>query len=159
MTKKLSSATGILIGGLALFTLGLLVIVHQNPVFGLFSQVIPDAQAILLVGVVVQFFGQALVIFGAMHSASHKLISNMQTERQITMAALAQNLQQFQNRFQSEQQALKTGYTQTTANLDTLMANQRAAAIPPKAPLPSNCKFCGAQIEQGHFCTQCGKAN
>jgi hypothetical protein len=149
----------ILIGGLALFTLGLLVIVRQNPVFGLFSQVTSDSQEILVIGVLVQFLGQAFVIFGAMHSASHKLASSMQVERQITIAAVAQNLQQFQNRYQNEQQALKTGYAQTIAKLDTLMANPKSALTQPKVTLPLNCKFCGAGLEESQFCTKCGKAN
>ena len=155
MTKKLSSATSLLVGGLMLFTLGLFLIVHQNPVFGLFSQVIPDTQETLLFGVVVQFLGQALVIFGAMRSASHKLISNIQSERQITIASIAQNMQQLH----AEQQALKTGYVQTMAKLDTLIAKQSAATTPQELLMPSNCKFCKAQIAQGHFCPQCGKAN
>jgi hypothetical protein len=159
MTKKLSSTTGILIGGIAFFTLGLLVILRLNPVFGLFSQIIPDAQAIEVVGVVVQFLGQALVVFGATKSSSHKLVSSMQIERQNTIAGFAQNIQQLQNRLQTEQQALKTGYTQTMAKLDTLIANQRTGVIPPKVLMPSNCKFCGTRIEHGHFCSQCGKAN
>jgi hypothetical protein len=159
MTKKLSSTTGILIGGIAFFTLGLFVILRINPIFELFSQIIPDTQTIEAVGVVVQFLGQALVVFGAIKSSSHKLVSIMQIERQNTIAGFAQNIQQLQNRLQTEQQALKTGYTQTMAKLDTLIANQRTAVIPPKVLMPSKCKFCGTRIEHGHFCSQCGKAN
>ena len=144
-----------LIGGFAFFIIGLLLILHQDPIFGLFSQITPDIQAINVAGVVVQFMGQALVVFGIIRSTSNKLISSIQTERQITMASIAQKMQQIQ----TEQQALKTGYIQTATKLDTLIANQKSAAFTPIKLIPSKCKFCGAQIEQGRFCPQCGKAN
>ncbi len=158
MKKKINSASsGLIIGGVILFMFGLLMILRVNPLLSLFSQVIPDVQVIEVVGVISQFIGQALVVFGAMRSTAHNLISNMQAERRITMEGFNQSVQQFQSKLLSEQQALKTGYTQAMAKIDALMANQKAAL--PKAVLPSNCKFCGAQIQQSRFCPQCGKAN
>ena len=147
--KKFSSVTsGLLIGGIILFILGLLMLLQLNPLFNLFSQVIPNAQVIEVIGVIFQFIGQAFVVFGAVRSTSHNLILNMQTERRITMEGFTQNIQQLQNRILIEQQALKNGYTQTSAKVDALIANQKM-----------DCKFCGAQIQQSRFCPQCGKAN
>jgi hypothetical protein len=149
----------LLVGGIALFTLGLLIILRLNPLFNLLSQVIPDAAAVEVTGVVTQFVGQALVVFGAMRSTSQGVISSMQTERRITMEGFARNIQQLQNTFLVEQHALKTGYSQTIAKIDALIANQKALEVPMRVPLPSSCKFCGAKIEKGSFCPQCGKAN
>jgi hypothetical protein len=86
LKKKIGLATsGLIIGGMILFLLGLLMILRVNPLFSLFSQVISDLQIIEVVGVISLFIGQALVVFGAMRSTAHNLISKMQTERRITM--------------------------------------------------------------------------
>jgi hypothetical protein len=142
-----------------LFILGLFMILRLNPVFNLFTQVLSDAQVIMTIGVIAQFAGQALVVFSAMRLTSQHLISNMQTERKITLEGFNQSIRQLQNTLLSEQQALKTGYLQAMAKIDALAANQKATANPPTVPLPSNCKFCGAKISQSRFCPQCGKAN
>ena len=115
MSKQSFSATGLLIGGFVFFALGLLLILQQNPVSGLFTQITPNIQTIEVAGVIVQFIGQALVVLGVMKSTSHKLISSMQAERQMTMSNITQNMQQIH----AEQQALKTGAVQTMAKLDT----------------------------------------
>ena len=158
MKKKISSVTsGLLVGGMVLFMLGLLMILRTNPLFNLFSQISPNGQVIEVAGVFSLFIGQALVVFGAMRSTANNIMSNMQTERRLTMEGFNQSVQQFQNRLLYEQQALKTGYNQAMEKIDALIANQKAN--PPKTALPSNCKFCGAQIQQSRFCPQCGKAN
>ncbi len=155
MSKGSFSATGLLIGGFVFFAVGLLWILQQNPVSDLLSQVTPNTQTIVVAGVVVQFIGQALVVLGVIKSTSHKLISSMEAERQMTISHITQNMQQIH----TEQQTLKSGYAQTMAKLDTLIAKQTASTTAPKPLMPSNCKFCGARIEQGYFCPQCGKAN
>ena len=149
MKKKLVSAPILLlVGGVAFFMLGLLVILQLNPVFGLFSQITSSVQTVEAVGVLVQFLGQALVVFGVLRLTSHNLISNIQAERQITMDGFNQSIRQIQ-----------IGYMQTMAKLDTVIANRKAASTPPKPLMQSNCTFCGSQIEQSPFCPQCGKAN
>ncbi len=67
---KINSFSGVnfLFVGLILFLVGLLMILHQAAVVGFFSQILPDVQAIEISGVVVQFIGQILVIFGVMIS-------------------------------------------------------------------------------------------
>lgn len=160
LKKTFWSTTRILLlGGIALFTLGLLMILRLNPLFNLLTQIIPDTAAVEVAGVVTQFVGQALVVFGAMRSTSQGLISNMQTERRITMEGFARNIQQLQNTFLIEHQALKIGYSQTMSKVDALIAKQKSLEVPPRAILPSSCKFCGTKIEKGYFCPQCGKAN
>ena len=146
--KSVSVPILLLIGGVAFFTLGLLVILQLNPVFSLFSQIIPGVKAVEAVGVAVQFLGQALVIFGVLRLTSNNLISSIQAERQIAMDGFAQNMRQ-----------LQTGYTQTMAKLDAVIANQKATAIQPKTLTTSACKYCGAGVGQNRFCLQCGKAN
>jgi hypothetical protein len=149
MAKKLVPATTfLLIGGVAFFTVGLLMILRINPVFGLFSQLLPSLQVVEAVGVAVQFLGQALVVFGVIKLTSHNLLSGIQSERQIAMDGFTQNMR-----------LLQAGYVQTMAKLDTVIANQKAASILPKPLGQSNCKFCGAQMARSRFCPQCGKAN
>jgi len=141
------SATWLLIGGAA-FTLGLLVILQLNPVFNLFSQILTNVQVAEAVGVMIQFLGQALVVFASIRLTSHKLISSIQSERQIAMDGFNQNIR-----------LLQTGYLQTMAKLDTVIANQKATVTQPKPLMPSNCRYYGVQIAQSRFCPQCGKAN
>jgi hypothetical protein len=43
---------------------------------------------------------------------------------------------------------------QIHAKLDQIQRN----ALPSMREVPLNCKFCGAKIEQGNFCPECGKA-
>lgn len=149
MVKKLFSvSTWLLIGGVALFTLGLLAILNLNPVFNLFYQIMPNVQAAEALGVGVQFLGQALVILGIIKLTTNNLVSSMQADRKIAIEGFSQSIRQ-----------LQAGYIQTAAKLDTVIANQKAAATAPKPSTPLNCKYCGAQILQGRFCPQCGKAN
>ena len=100
-----------------LFILGLLVILRLNPLFNVLTQVISDSQVILAIGVITEFAGQALVVFGAMRSTSNPLVSNLQAERRITLEGFNQNTRQLQNTLLSEQQALKTQYLQSMAKM------------------------------------------
>lgn len=145
--------------GLVLFILGLLVILRENPLFGFVSQIVPDAQSALIFGAVIQALGQVIIVFGAIKSNSVKLLSNLQTERQVTLSIIAQNMEQLQSRMQTERQTLMAGYNQTMTKLDHLIATQKALSSSPKLSLPINCKFCGTKIEKGTFCPNCGKAN
>lgn len=159
MKIKGFSATAFLIAGIAFFIFGLLTIVRESTILGGLSQILPNAQSIEIFGVTAQFLGQALMVFGVMQSTSHKFLASLQAERQITAAGFTQNIQQLQTKLQADRQALIAGYNQTNAKLDALIANQKTMATPAKIQVPSNCKFCGARIEQGSFCPKCGKAN
>jgi len=147
MRKKVLAPTLLLIVGVSFFTLGLLVILQLNPVFNLFSQITSSTGVVEAIGVVVQFLGQALVVFGVLKLNSRNLISTVQAERQIVMDEFSQNIRQ-----------LHTGYLQTLAKLDVVIANQKAA-LTPLSLTPSNCRFCGTGLEESRFCPQCGKAN
>ncbi len=149
MQKKIVSAPILLlIGGVAFFALGLLLILQLNPVFNLFSQAVTGVQEVESVGVIFQFLGQAMVVFGVVRLVSRNLVSSIQAERQIAMDGFAQNIR-----------LLQAGYVQTMTKLDTVIANQKAAATAPKTIMQLNCKFCGATMQQSRFCPQCGKAN
>jgi hypothetical protein len=149
MKKKLfPSATWLLIVGVAFFTLGLLAILKLSPVFNWFSQISPNLQAAEALGVAVQFLGQALVILGVIKFTINNLVSSMQVDRKIAIEGFSQSIRQ-----------LQTGYLQTLAKLDTIIANQKIAPAGIKQLTQLNCKYCGAQIGQGRFCPQCGKAN
>jgi hypothetical protein len=150
---------GLMIVGLAVFVLGLLVILRENPFFGFVSQIVPDAQSALIFGAVIQALGQVIIVFGAMKSNSAKLLNNLQTERQLTLNIVTQNVEQLQSRMQIERQTLMASYNQTMSKLDHLIAAQKALTSAPQLSLPINCKFCGTKIEHGTFCQNCGKAN
>ena len=161
MKFRAISAAFFLIVGLAFFTLGLLVILHESTVVGLISFFVSDTETIEIVGVITLFLGQAVMIFGVVKSTSHKFLSSVEAERQRTVAGVAQNIELLHTKFQADRQAIVAGYNQTIAKIDTLIANQKvmATATVPRAPLSSSCKFCGSKIEPGHFCPKCGKAN
>ncbi len=145
--------------GLACFIVGLLIILQENSLFGLVSQIAPTTQSVLVFGAVIQSIGQALVVFGFVKLNSNRLLSNFQFERQLTMSAFAKNVDQLQIRMQNERQSLMASYTQTMSKLDHLIAIQKELNVPPLAARPISCKYCGAKIEQGAFCLKCGKAN
>ncbi len=150
---------GLIIVGLVIFVLGLLVILRENPLFSFVSQIVPDAQSALIFGAVIQALGQVLIVFGAMKSNSVKLLSSLQTERQLTLNIVAQNMEQLQSKMQNERQTLMVNYNQTMTKLDRLIAAQKTLTDNPHFSQPINCKFCGAKTEQGTFCPNCGKAN
>ena len=159
MKKIVFPSRGLIIVGLAFFILGLLVILRENPLFGFVSQIVPDAQSALIFGAVIQALGQVIIVFGAMKSNSVKLLSNLQTERQLTLSIITRNMEQLQTRMQTERQTLMASYNQTMTKLDHLIATQKTFNTNTQQHLPINCKFCGDRIEQGTFCPSCGKAN
>ena len=93
MKFRAISAAFFLIVGLAFFTLGLLVILHESTVVGLISFFVSDTETIEIVGVITLFLGQAVMIFGVVKSTSHKFLSSVEAERQRTVAGVAQNIE------------------------------------------------------------------
>ena len=152
------SRAGVVLG-LVLFVVGLLVVVRENPLFSGVSAIVPDAQSALVFGAVMASVGQSLVVFGVVKASSDKLYSNLQSERQLTMTALARNMEQMQVTMQNERKAVLASYAQTMTKLDRLAANQKELDSNPPAALPADCKYCGAKIQNSTFCPQCGKAN
>ena len=150
---------GYILLGLSCFVVGLLIILQQNSMFSLVSQIAPNAESVLIFGVVVQSIGQAIVVFGFVKLNSNKLLANFQSERQLTMSAFANNIDQLQVRMQNERQSLLASYTQTMSKLDHLIAIQKDPNNASTLARPTSCKYCGAKIEQGAFCLKCGKAN
>ncbi len=159
MKTKSLSGVNFLVVGFALFTFGLLAILHEQTVFNLLSQVLPSAQAVEILGVVLQFLSEGLLFYGVAKSVSSRVLTSVQAERQMTVAGFTQSIQQLQSKLQADRQALITAYNQTVTKLDTLIANQRIVTVSSLSTLPASCKFCGSQIDQGHFCPKCGKAN
>ena len=145
--------------GLTCFILGLLIILQENSLFGLVSQILPNAESTLIFGAVTASVGQAIIVFGAVKANSNKLLSNLQSERQLTMTAFARSVEQLQLRMQNERQTLMSNYTQTMSKLDHLITIQRELNSTPQAVLPINCRYCGTKMEENHFCPKCGKAN
>ena len=136
MKLKISSVSFIVLG-ITSFVFGLLAILHENSVFVELAQLFSGTQAAEAVGVLLLFAGQGLLVFGVIKLTTSKFSENWQSDRQL----------------------LTTGYNQTLTRLDTLEANQRIVAASSTKLQTSNCKFCGAKIEQGPFCSACGKAN
>ncbi len=157
MKNRSCSSSGLLAVGIVFFILGLLAILQAGIVMGFLSQILPNAEAIVIFGIIMQFIGQAFVISGVVRSTSNKFMTRIQSERQMTTASFNQAVQQMQIKWQSDKQALVDGFNQNVAKLESLIANQKSALA--SLPLPSSCKFCGAKISQGHFCPKCGKAN
>ena len=145
--------------GVSFFIVGLLIILQENSLFGLVSQIAPNTESVLVFGAVIQSIGQAIVVFGFVKLNSNKLLSNFQFERQLTITAFAKNIDQLQVRMQNDRQSLLASYTQTMSKLDHLIATQKDLNNAPIVARPISCKYCGAKLEQGAFCLKCGKAN
>jgi len=152
MKKRTFSNKAFLVIGLALFLLGLLLLLHEATTVSVFSQVLPNSEALEIFAVSMQLIGGLVVIFGVMRVASANFLVSMQNETQ----------------------ELKTGFNQTMERLDRLITVQRASLMAAEARatfaaqtatmsiskfmVPSDCKFCGTRIESGRFCPKCGKA-
>lgn len=159
MAKRNFPSRALIIVGLALFIFGLLVILQEKTLFGLVTQLAPSTDSALIFGAVVTSVGQAIVVFAAVKSGSAKLMSNLESERQLTMAVLSRNMEQLQLKIQSDRQAMMAGYAQTMAKLDSFISTQKELGATPQPNLSANCKYCGAKIEQGSFCAKCGRSN
>ena len=144
--------------GFIVFLVGLLVVLQEYPFFSAASWLIQDSISVLVFGAVVASVGQALVVFGAVKASSDKLYSSLLAERQLTMRALARNVEQVQTTMQNERQAVMASYSQTMARFNQVIAGQREYATVEQA-LHFECKFCGTRIEKGNFCPNCGKAS
>ncbi len=138
---KTNSFSGVnfLFVGLVLFLVGLLMILHQPAVVGFFSQILPDVQAIEISGVVVQFIGQVLVIFGVIRLVSNKFFVSIQTERQSLMVGFTQTMQRIDR-------------------IDRLISTHIPTTRIEMPTASSNCKFCGTKIQQERFCPKCSKS-
>ena len=152
-------ARAYIILGLVGFIVGLLIILQENTLFGLVSQIAPNAESALIFGAVIISIGQAVIVFGFIRLNSNKLVSSFQIERQLTTATFARNLEQLQIRMQNERQSMVANYTQTMSKLDHLIAIQKELNSTPQQPQPISCKFCDTKIEKGTFCPNCGKSN
>lgn len=78
--------------GLSCFVVGLLIILQENSLFGLVSQIAPTTESVLIFGAVIQSIGQAIIVFGFVKLNSNKLLANFQSERQLTMSAFAKDI-------------------------------------------------------------------
>jgi uncharacterized membrane protein len=152
MKRRGFSSKAFLVIGLVLFLLGLLLLMREATTVSVFSQVLPNSDAMEVFAVLMQLIGGVAVIFGVMKVASASFLINMRNETQ----------------------ELKSGFNQTMERLDRLITVQRASLMAAEARatvaaqtatlsiskpmVSSNCKFCGTRIESGRFCPKCGKA-
>ena len=100
MRKLGFSAKILMFVGLALFTLGLILLLHESTIFTFFLQVFPDALTTVAFGAVILLAGQALVVSAVVQLNSAKLLNSLQVERQLTMATIARNSEQYQTKMQ-----------------------------------------------------------
>lgn len=142
--------------GLIFFTLGLLLVLRENTTFSLFSQIFPDTLSTLIFSVILLLAGQTAVIFAVIKLSSSKILTNIETERQLT-SLLLRNIEQIQKRMQNERQTSSAIDNETTGKPGHLEAEQTTASAP-QTVLPANCRYCGTQIPNGYFCPKCGKA-
>jgi hypothetical protein len=142
--------------GLIFFTLGLLLVLRENTTFSLFSQIFPDTLSTLIFSVILLLAGQTAVIFAVIKLSSSRILTNIETERQLT-SLLLRNIEQIQNRMQNGRQTPSAAYNETTGRTGDAETIQTAATTLPTV-LPANCRYCGAQIQNGYFCAKCGKA-
>lgn len=152
------SAKGLMVIGVAFFTFGLLLVLRESIVFGFVSQLFANATTAIIFGTLILFLGQAVFISGMLKLSSAKLISSLQTERQV-IANIAKNMEQLQTRMQTERQIIMANYGQATTKLGNVTADQKESSIIPSSTLLMDCKFCGAKVKPRSFCPTCGRAN
>jgi hypothetical protein len=143
--------------GLIFFTLGLLLVLRESTTFSLFSQIFPDTLSALIFSVILLLAGQAAVIFAVIKLSSAKILTNIETERQLT-GLLLRNIEQIQNKMQNGRQTPSATYNETTGKFGHLETEQTTATAL-QTVLPANCRYCGTQTQNGYFCPKCGKAN
>ncbi len=153
------SAKVLMVIGVAFFTVGLLLVLRESIVFGFISQLFANATTAIIFGTLILFLGQAVFISGMMKLNSAKLISSLETERQVIANILVKNMEQLQTRMQSERQIIMANYGQATTKLGNVTADQKESSIIPSSTLLMDCKFCGAKVKPGSFCPTCGRAN
>jgi NADH pyrophosphatase NudC (nudix superfamily) len=149
----------IVVLGVVLFIIGLLVVLRETPFFSGVSQLVPDAQIALVIGAVAASLGQTLLVFGIVKANSDKLLRGLRFERQLTMTAVARNMDQMHLTMQDERQTVLASYQQTMTKLDRIVANQKELPSDGQTKELSACKFCGTKMEKNAFCPQCGKAD
>jgi uncharacterized integral membrane protein len=81
--------------GLFLFFIGLLMFLQQATISTFFTQMLPTSQMLEILGVLLQFLGGFLVIYGVIKSVSDKIIVNHIQEKQTIVLALAQTRKNF----------------------------------------------------------------
>ena len=154
MNRTKIGSTYYLVLGLALFPIGLLMLLRVSPVIDIISQLMPGTQTVQIFGLILQFFGEGLICFGIIGAISGKVIASSVYNMQILVASGVQHTQ--------EQTALISGFKR---NIDEQIAelhaklNQLQSQRESPVQSPSKCRFCGTKIEQGRFCPSCGKAN
>jgi hypothetical protein len=146
-------ARAIIIVGLIILIVGLLVVLRENPLFSAAAAIAPDEQSVLAIGAVLASVGQTMLIFGAVKANSQRLLEQIEAERQLTMNAVAKNMQQIQL-MQSERQALLVSYSLTAAKLNHSAGNPKLDTL---ESTQITCKSCGAKMVKGTFCSDCGK--
>jgi hypothetical protein len=147
--KKPSTNAIQLIVGLFLFLLGLLMLLNQATVVGAFSQILPNAEAIEIVGVTLQLLGGFLIIHGTIRSVSNEFMAQQRKERQAQLTILNQTMERI------DQRTIEN--TNKLASLIMSTQETRRNQFSPQGT--SRCKYCDAAIDpSASFCPNCGRS-
>ena len=152
MRKMNFSAPVCLAIGIVLSTMGILMLVNQPAVISLFSNILPSSEIIQAFGIIFQFSGEALIFFGIVSAISRKATANVEYKSQVLVTGISENLKK-------EISGVAHNMQNEIAMLNNRLNKiQIQNTVKPQFLFPSNCKFCGAKIEQSHFCPLCRKS-
>jgi hypothetical protein len=154
MKKTKTSTSRYLIIGLILFPLGLFMLFRQTSFISLLNNIIPASETIDIFGVILLFIGEGAIAYGIIGSVANKVIANAEQDRVVYANTLTHVMDQ-----QTAISASMRSMQDQVGQVHTRVQQIQAAAMSPQIPRnPTNCKFCGANMGEGRFCPNCGRA-
>lgn len=154
MKKSNSSANRYLIIGLILLPLGLLIIFRQSSFMSIISNLMPASETSDILGIVLLFIGEFAIAFGIMGSVTNKVLANADQERMIYANALTRVMDQ-QATISGAMKSIQDQMGQVNTRLQQIQTASTAAVAMKNT---ATCKFCGANMGEGRFCPNCGRA-
>ncbi len=155
-TTKIGS-TDYLAIGIAIFPLGLLMLLRQPTLLSLLSSIMPDTLTIEVFGLIIQFIGEGLICFGIIGAISGRVNTQTEYNRQILQAIVSKNLQDHTMILSGIKRSMDEQILQLHDKSNARQSQNAGSSI--QRTEQHSCKFCGERIQQGSFCPQCGKAN
>jgi hypothetical protein len=154
MKTTKTSANRYLIIGLIIFPLGLLILFRQLSFTSLISNIIPASETVDILGAILLFLGEGTIAFGIIGTVTNKVLANADKERMIYANTLTHVMEQ-----QTAVYAAVKSMQDQVAQANTRLQQIQTASTSPHLPKnPINCKFCGANMGDGRFCPNCGRA-
>jgi hypothetical protein len=138
-----------------MFEAGLLAIIRESTFVNAMLNILPTDQAIQSFGLVFQLIGGLLVCLGIINATTNKVTTNtaanIERNQQAVIANLVANMESNNRNFEDQMVKVNAKLTQIQETNHRLLTSTSSGMY-------AKCKFCGAEMGQGQFCLNCGKA-